>query len=101
MLPAATKIYCAHEYTQSNLRFAVAAEPHNAALQTRYQQVIAARDKGISTVPSQLGTELQTNPFLRSGSADIISTLVNNKKIGDNTDPVHVFAAVREWKNTF
>jgi len=100
-LPAATQIYCAHEYTLSNLRFAVAAEPNNAALQTRYKQVIAARDKGISTVPSQLGTELQTNPFLRSGSTDIIHTLVANKKINDNTDPVHVFAAVREWKNTF
>lgn len=100
-LPAATQIYCAHEYTLSNLRFAITVEPNNAALQTRYEQVSAAREQGKSTVPSQLGTELQTNPFLRSDSQDIIHTLQSNYKLNDNTDPVNVFAAVREWKNSF
>ena len=100
-LPGDTRIYCAHEYTLSNLRFAVAVEPHNAALQNRYQEVIAAREQGIATVPSRLATELQTNPFLRPDSADIIHTLQNHHKLDVDTDEVSVFAATRLWKNTF
>ena len=100
-LPADTGIYCAHEYTLSNLRFALAVEPDNAALQARFKQVTAAREKGISTVPSVLDMELQTNPFLRSESPEIIRTLRNNHKLGGDADAVSVFAAVREWKNTF
>ena len=100
-LPSNTQIYCAHEYTLSNLRFAVAVEPGNTALQARLQEVIKARNDGISTVPSQLGTELATNPFLRSSSPEIIQTLRANHKLADVADPVSVFAAVREWKNNF
>ena len=100
-LPADTEIYCAHEYTLSNLRFALAVEPDNAALQARFKQVSAAREQGISTVPSQLYLELQTNPFLRSGSPEIIHTLQSKHKLSGSTDAVHVFAAVREWKNSF
>jgi len=100
-LPSDTRIYCAHEYTLSNLRFAVAVEPHNAALQARYQQVSAQREQGISTVPSLLATEIATNPFLRADSPDIIHTLQDHNKLSDATDEVSVFAAVRLWKNTF
>ena len=100
-LPADTLIYCAHEYTLSNLRFAVAAEPHNSALQTRFLAVSAARALGIATVPSLLETELATNPFLRSDSPDIIHTLQGNHRLDDATDEASVFAAVRSWKNTF
>jgi len=100
-LPTDTRIYCAHEYTLSNLRFAVAVEPHNTALQDRFQQVSAARAKGVATVPSVLATELATNPFLRSNSTDIIQTLQNHQKLDGPTDEVSVFTAVRLWKNTF
>jgi len=100
-LPGSTQVYCAHEYTLSNLRFAVTVEPHNAALQTRFKAVAAAREQGQFTVPSQLDVELQTNPFMRSDSPDIIRTLQENHRLTDHTDPVSVFAAVREWKNTF
>ena len=100
-LPAQTRVYCAHEYTLSNLRFAIAVEPHNSALQTRYQEVIAAREQGISTVPSQLASELLTNPFLRSDSPDIIHTLQSNHRLATQTDEVSVFAATRLWKNTY
>jgi len=100
-LPTDTRIYCAHEYTLSNLRFAVAVEPHNTALQDRFQQVSAARAKGVATVPSVLATELATNPFLRSTSTDIIQTLQNHQKLDGATDEVSVFSAVRLWKNTF
>lgn len=100
-LPSQTKVFCAHEYTLSNLRFAVAVEPNNPALQTRFKQVTEQRANNISTVPSQIATEIATNPFLRSDSADIIQTLQAAGKLGDKTDPVSVFAAVRGWKNTF
>lgn len=100
-LPANTKIYCAHEYTLSNLRFALEVEPDNQALQTRFNQVCAAREKGLATVPSQLDLELQTNPFLRTTSTEIIHTLQSKHKLANATDEVTVFAAVREWKDMF
>lgn len=100
-LPVDTKIYCAHEYTLSNLRFALAVEPNNQALQIRYKQASAAREKGLATVPSQLDLELQTNPFLRCTSPEIIHTLQSQRKLDEVTDEVSVFAAVRQWKNTF
>lgn len=99
-LPGTTKVYCAHEYTLSNLRFALAAEPQNQALQTRYKQVCAARERRVATVPSPLELELQTNPFLRCTSPEIIATLQNNKRLAEITDEVTVFAALRQWKNS-
>lgn len=65
-LPEATKVYCAHEYTQSNARYAITAEPDNAALKARAAAIDAARAKGEATVPSTIGEELATNPFLRA-----------------------------------
>ncbi len=100
-LPGDTRIYCAHEYTLSNLRFAVAVEPHNTELQRRFQEVSAQRAKGIATVPSLLATELATNPFLRSDSPDIIHTLQDHHKLDGAADEVSVFTAVRLWKNSF
>ncbi len=67
-LPDATKVYCAHEYTQSNARFAVTVEPHNAALVARAAAVDAARAAGQPTVPSTIGDERATNPFVRAAS---------------------------------
>src|SRR5262249_16216266 len=68
-LPGETKVYCAHEYTQSNARFALTVEPHNAALAERAKRIDEARAKGEWTVPSTIALELQTNPFLRAASA--------------------------------
>lgn len=65
-LPEAMKVYCAHEYTQSNARFAVTAEPANMALKARAAAIDAARERGEPTVPSTIGEELATNPFLRA-----------------------------------
>jgi hydroxyacylglutathione hydrolase len=67
-LPAGTMVYCAHEYTLSNARFAVTVEPDNAALQTRYHEVQEARRKDEPTVPFTLAEELATNPFLRAST---------------------------------
>jgi hydroxyacylglutathione hydrolase len=69
-LPPATKIYCAHEYTQSNGRYAQVAEPENEAITTRMRDVDAARARGDATVPTTIALERATNPFMRAGSAD-------------------------------
>lgn len=100
-LPGATRVYCAHEYTQSNLRFAVHAEPGNTALLARSTSVDTARQHGERTVPSRLDLELQTNPFLRTTSDNIVQTLSAQHRLQLPAGEVDVFAALREWKNTF
>ena len=69
-LPDATTVYCAHEYTQSNGRYALVAEPDNAALVTRMAQVDAMRLRGEATVPTTIGLERATNPFMRAVSVE-------------------------------
>jgi hydroxyacylglutathione hydrolase len=109
-LPDETKVYCAHEYTVSNLRFAVAAEPGNSAIAERLQQAQAAREQGLATVPSTIGLEKLTNPFLRYREPGIADTLSAQGRLsiqpgehGSNKPDASVasFAALREWKNTF
>lgn len=74
-LPDDVRVYCAHEYTQSNGRFAVTMEPQNAALAARIREVAALRAAGRPTVPSTIGVEKATNPFLRPASAELRATL--------------------------
>ena len=95
-LPDRTKVYCAHEYTQSNGRFALTVEPGNQALVDRMVQVDTARAQGRPTVPSTLDEELATNPFLRPDSADLQATI---GVISD--DPVAVFGETRRLKDGF
>ncbi|MFN4165372.1 MAG: hydroxyacylglutathione hydrolase [Ferrovibrio sp.] len=95
-LPDDTRVYCAHEYTESNARFAVTVEPDNAALKTRYEAIKTARAKGQPTVPSLLGEEKATNPFLRPMSANLRATLGMN-----DADDVAVFAETRKRKDNF
>jgi hydroxyacylglutathione hydrolase len=95
-LPDDTRVYCAHEYTQSNGRFAVTVEPDNAALASRVQEVARLRAAGQPTVPSTVGLEKATNPFLRPASPGIRATL------GMTTAPdVEVFAETRRRKDRF
>jgi len=72
-LPPETQVYCAHEYTQSNGRFALTVEPDNAALQARMAEVDALRAAGEPTVPTTIGAELATNPFMRAESAEMLA----------------------------
>jgi hydroxyacylglutathione hydrolase len=65
-LPPETRVYCAHEYTQSNGRFALSVEPDNQALVSRMAEVDAARAAGESTIPTTIALELETNPFVRA-----------------------------------
>jgi hydroxyacylglutathione hydrolase len=69
-LPDETAVYCAHEYTLSNARFAVTIEPDNAALAARYAEVQAMREHGEPTVPTSIGAEKATNPFMRAASVE-------------------------------
>ncbi|MBB4098315.1 hydroxyacylglutathione hydrolase [Sphingomonas kyeonggiensis] len=72
-LPPETIVYCAHEYTQANGRFALTVEPDNEALQARMAEVDALREAGEPTVPTTIGAELATNPFLRAETAEILA----------------------------
>ena len=69
-LPIQTKVYCTHEYTLANAEFALTIEPHNVALQERIKEVKALRDAEQITLPSTIELELETNPFLRTESAE-------------------------------
>jgi len=69
-LPPQTQVYCAHEYTLANGRYALAAEPDNAAVRERMEQVELARAAGAATVPTSIGLELATNPFMRAATAE-------------------------------
>lgn len=98
-LPDETRIYCAHEYTEANLRFALAVEPNNPALLDRVRQVTALRAKGESSVPSTLAEEKATNPFLRCQQAAVVAAAREHDAA--DCSPVAVFAAIRQWRNDF
>ena len=103
-LPDDTAVYCAHEYTLSNLRFAKEVEPDNQAIAERLISEQRKRDEGIPTVPGQMGLEKLSNPFLRSREPAVIARLLSAGKIyarADAQDDVSTFAALREWKNNF
>ncbi|HSY29177.1 MAG TPA: hydroxyacylglutathione hydrolase [Burkholderiaceae bacterium] len=99
-LPDQTQVYCAHEYTLSNLRFALAADPGNHALQARFSMEQEKRNDGLPTIPSNIGLEKATNPFLRYRERDIVQRLRANGQLNSD-DPIAAFAALREWKNNF
>jgi hydroxyacylglutathione hydrolase len=95
-MPPATRLYCAHEYTQANARFAVTVDPDNKALAARAKAVDAARVKGEPTVPTSVAEELATNPFLRAREPGV------QRSVGlAGADPVAVFAEVRRRKDHF
>jgi hydroxyacylglutathione hydrolase len=95
-LPDATRVYCGHEYTEANGRFALTVEPGNADLNTRMAQVRAARALGRPTLPSAMGIEKKTNPFLRPHSPEIRRTLGM-----ESAKDVEVFAETRRRKDVF
>ena len=95
-LPDETRVYCAHEYTQANARFALTVDPDNAALIARAAEVDRLRGEGVATVPSTMGAERDTNPFLRAEDPGLQAA------IGlAGADPVAVFAETRARKDKF
>jgi hydroxyacylglutathione hydrolase len=99
-LPPTTLVYCAHEYTEANLRFARAVEPGNAALAERTRQTAELRAADRATVPSSLAVERATNPFLRADQTEVADAAA--QRLGHApADAVEAFAAVRLWKDGF
>jgi hydroxyacylglutathione hydrolase len=95
-LPGDTQVYCGHEYTQANARFALTVDPDNAALKARAAEVDALRAKGLATLPSTMESERAANPFLRAADP------VLARSVGLSPgDPVAVFAEVRARKDKF
>lgn len=95
-LPPETQIYCAHEYTQNNGRFALTVEPDNDELRQRMEKIDRQRANGEPTVPSTIAQELATNPFFRESSL-ALQQIINKT----NCSPVEIFAEVRRLKDTF
>lgn len=98
-LPDDTLIYCAHEYTAANLAFAAAVEPDNPAIPRRLAAVAEKRQAGRPSVPSTLGEEKATNPFLRCAEPAVAAAARRRDPAAN--DAVGVFAAIRAWKNVF
>ncbi len=99
-LPDTTRVYCTHEYTLSNIRFARAAEPDNAALKDWEARAKALREVDLPTLPTTIALERATNPFVRCSEPGIISSA--SQHAGKTLqDPVDVLASIREWKNNF
>jgi len=100
-LPGDTRVCCTHEYTLSNLRFARAVEPGNAALLHYQNQCEALRANGQPTLPSRMALERDINPFLRTRVAPVAAAAQAHAPGADPRDAVAVLAALREWKNGF
>lgn len=95
-LPDATTVYCAHEYTQANARFAISVDPNNNALQERVVEIDRLRAANQPTVPTSIGIEKATNPFLRADQPELAQNVQS-----DYGDPVAVFAETRRRKDQF
>ncbi|MGE5522815.1 MAG: hydroxyacylglutathione hydrolase [Rhodospirillaceae bacterium] len=99
-LPDDTRVYCGHEYTVSNIKFARAADPDNAALAEWGMRAQRLRDSNQPTLPTDIGLEKKTNPFLRCGEPAIRDSA--SRHAGRTlSDPVEVLAVIRDWKNNF
>ena len=99
-LPEQTQVYCTHEYTLSNLRFACAVEPQNQALSERFAEVTRLRENGHISLPTSIALEKATNPFLRSENP-AVKKMAEAHSGKSDLSPVAVFAAIRAWKDHF
>lgn len=100
-LPDATRVCCTHEYTLSNLRFALAVEPGNADLMAYEKICQRLRASDQPTLPSTLGLEQRINPFLRSRIPTVVNSVQQQFSKIHSSDEVAIFTALREWKNNF
>jgi hydroxyacylglutathione hydrolase len=98
-LPDETRVYCAHEYTEANLHFALAVEAGNLLLQARVGAVAVSRAKGLATVPSTIALEKSSNPFLRCSAPEVVVSA--QRREPGASSRLQVFTALREWKNGY
>ena len=99
-LPDETKVYCGHEYTEANIRFALACEPANIQLKQRQIDAHALRTGGQATLPSTIGLEKATNPFLRCVELEVIASVLRVVPM-QQADEIGIFTALRAWKDSF
>jgi hydroxyacylglutathione hydrolase len=99
-LPGKTKVFCTHEYTESNLRFAIAVEPNNRHIKDKIEEVQELRRKDLETLPSTISEELNINPFLRCNQNDVINSAEYYCKT-QLSESHEVLGAIREWKDNF
>jgi len=100
VLPVNTKVYCGHEYTQSNLTFAIAVEPDNQFIKDKIEEVDKLRKLDKETLPSDLASELKINPFMRCEEKTVIDAAVNYSG-SELKEPHEVLGAIRDWKDNF
>ncbi|WP_297894257.1 hydroxyacylglutathione hydrolase [Shewanella sp.] len=102
-LPANTQVYCAHEYTLANLKFALTVDPNNTALQAYARQAAELRAQGKATIPSSIALEQAINPFLRTDDLNILSSIKQRFNIQDPSklDKLTCFTLLRQWKDIF
>ena len=98
-LPKNTKIYCGHEYTLSNIKFALEVDPNNIKLQNEYKNVQELMKSNKPSLPTTIQKELDTNPFLRCDDLDIQKNIV--KKFNVDDSEFEIFTAIRKWKDNF
>jgi hydroxyacylglutathione hydrolase len=99
-LPGETEVHCAHEYTLSNIRFALACEPDNAKLQAWRDEATDLRARQVPTLPTTIAHERAVNPFLRAGERSVQATLA--EQLHESVpDRLAAFTLMREWKNRF
>jgi hydroxyacylglutathione hydrolase len=99
-LPLNTLVYCGHEYTESNLNFAIEVEPNNVDIQNRLTEVKSLRDQNKVTLPSTIELELKTNPFMRCDEENVIQAAIAYNATTDNSS-VEVLGTIRNWKDNF
>ncbi|MFT5637132.1 MAG: hydroxyacylglutathione hydrolase [Cognaticolwellia sp.] len=99
-LPERTQVYCAHEYTQANLNFALSVEPDNTELVDYYNQVIQKREQDIATIPTSIMLERKINPFLRCYESSLMTSAAefSGEKVDDK---LQTFTIIRAWKDNF
>ncbi|RQO56333.1 hydroxyacylglutathione hydrolase [Paucibacter sp. KBW04] len=100
-LPADTRVFCTHEYTLANLRFARHIEPDNKALRDYQAWCEQQRAQDLPTLPSTLALELQINPFLRCGEASVRAAVLQGQPDSASTTLIDIFGRLRQWKNDF
>ncbi len=98
-LPDETLVYCGHEYTAANLKFAAHVEPGNQAVQQKAERVRELGSKGLPTVPSTIGEERATNPFMRCTAAELVAHAAG--RLGEDRSPQAVLAVIRAEKDAF
>jgi hydroxyacylglutathione hydrolase len=101
VMPKNTLVYCTHEYTLSNIRFALAVEPNNANLVAWEQKAKALRAQNLPTLPTTIGQELQVNPFMRCDQTEVMDSAMQISGEKTLPTPAHVLATVRAWKDRF